>query len=420
MSGGYKEGVSVAVFAVLIAMSLPAWGQYHLIDGKGGSLEVSANLQMLSAYVDLPDLEAPVGFESVFPDAAGLGSAVGRLEWSAYLSDRVSVEMHNRFFWQSSTISTELMQQGFGVSPQGGTRFDTSYDFVDTGSARLSHDLDRLVVGVYFNRVDLYLGRQAISWGIASLFPVADRFAPLSPFELDTLQRRGVDAVRAITNLTHDWELDLIVADRGKDEPLALAARVERFGDSSDIYLGAGRFWERLSVLGGMTWLAGNWKVYGEAEGLYHLDDREVELPRVTLGAQRVSMTWQLGAELHFNGLGAAGSEDYGVSLESDVFQRGESYFLGQYYGGLNGLYSFESGWGVGGAVMSNLADPSVVVFPTIQYQLQAQMSLNAGAYLGFGSEPDLPDESLEQGLTLNSEYGSFADMYFVQMTAFF
>ena len=69
---------------------------------------------------------------------------------------------------------------------------------------------------------------------------------------------------------------------------------------------------------------------------------------------------------------------------------------------------------------MANLMDPSVVIFPTVQYELAEQMTVSAGAYIGFGSGGQLVLEGLDPTVVLESEYGSFADMYFIQMTAFF
>ena len=408
------------VLAAGLCLPQGAAAQWRLVDGEEVSLELSANLQMLSAYVVLPQFELPPPLEGLFPEDAGLGSAVGRLEWSARFGERVSVEMHNRLFWQASTITGEELQQGFGVTRGVDRRLDSETVFLESETTRLVHDFDRLLVGIYFERADVYLGRQAISWGVSSLFPVADRFAPLSPFELDTLQRRGLDAARVVAHVTPEVEVDLVVADRGPDEPLAMAGRVEYFGAAMDVYAGVGRFWERLSALGGVSWLAGNWKVYGEGEALWNLEEGALDPPRVTVGAQRVSMSWQIGAELHYNGFGTTESQDYAAVLASPEFQRGESYFLGRYYGGVNGFYAFETGWGLGGGVMANLMDPSVVIFPSVQYEVGQQMTVSAGAFLGFGEGGQVVFEGLVPALVLESEYGSFADMYFVQMAAFF
>ncbi len=407
-----RASSGVAIFiALVLGFAAPASAEWDLWEGDNTSLRLGANLQMLSAYLVLPDLEIPG-----IPTTGGLGSAVGRLEWSAELGDSVTVDIHNRFLWQSSTVPDELLQQGFGVTLGTDRRLDTATELIDNDTTSLVHDLDRFVVGIYLDRFDLYLGRQAISWGVSDLFRVADRFAPLSPFELDTLQRRGVDAARVVTHLSQDLELDLVVADRGPDTPLSLAARLEYFGVSTDVYGAFGRFWERLSLMGGVSWLAGNWKVFGEGELLWNLDEVEPDRPRATVGIQRVAMRWQLGAEYHYNGLGTIADNGYAEVMQQPELERGETYFMGRHYLGATSFYAFDTGWALGGGAMMNLLDPSAVVFPSVRYELEEQMTISAGAYLGFGEEGSIGLE----GLTIPSEYGTVADLYFLQMTAFF
>jgi len=41
---------------------------------------------------------------------------------------------------------------------------------------------------LYLDQFDVTLGRQAITWGVAKLFPSADLWSQFSPFELDTLR----------------------------------------------------------------------------------------------------------------------------------------------------------------------------------------------------------------------------------------
>ena len=406
--------------AFLVAYTLalaPAEAGYELWETDSTYAEVGANLQLMTAYVYLGDLGDAAGVG----EDAGLGGAVGRLEWSFDLGSRVDVDIHNRFFWQATTLPTEFLFQGFGVSAGADRRLDTELELIDGETTRLTHDLDRAVVALYYDAADIYLGRQAIRWGVSELFPVADRFAPLSPFELDTLQRRGIDAARVVTHISPSLEFDFVAADRGDSEPLALAGRAEYFGSRIDAYGGFGRFWQRLSAMGGVSLLAGHWKFFGEGEALWNLDTEELDRPRATLGAQRVSMDWQLGAEYHYNGFGAARDENYLVSLERPEFARGESYFLGRHYAGLNGFYFFEAGWALGGGAIANVVDPSVVVFPAVEYEIEEQFSIRAGAYVGFGESAGGGGENGGiGGLAFPSEYGAGSDLYFLQATAFF
>ena len=423
------RGVTDRIGALAVGLALvlsPAMGEasWELVEGERGQLELGANLQLVSAYVDMGGLE---GIDELpgLDDQAGLGGAVGRLEWYGKLGSRADLSVHQRLFWQTSTLPEELLGQGLGVSAGSERRVDTQLDLLEGDDLRLSHDLDRAVLGLYFDRADLYLGRQAIRWGTSDLFAVADRFAPLSPFELDTIQRRGVDAARAVTHLSPSWELDLVVADRGSGEPVALGAKAEYFGVRSDVYGGVGRFWERLSAMGGVSVMADYWKFYGEAEALWNLDDDGMDRPRATVGAQRMAMRWQMGLEYHYNGLGVGGGDGYGQALASEELSRGESYLLGRHYLGATGMYLSEGSLSAGGGAMVNIVDPSAVIFPSVIYELEEQFSIQGGAYVGVGERGAVDVGAMEGGdpasaVVMPSEFGASSDLYFVQMTAYF
>ncbi len=61
--------------------------------------------------------------------------------------------------------------------------------------------------------------------GISNIFPIADLWAQFSPFELDTEEKPGADAVRALHDPASGLEWDIVVADRGTNridpEPIA-------------------------------------------------------------------------------------------------------------------------------------------------------------------------------------------------------
>jgi len=87
---------------------------------------------------------------------------------------------------------------GFGVSVIPGRRWDLSTQFVEQDRLRVWHDIDRLSLTWYSDFADITAGRQAITWGISNVYPVADLWAQFSPFELDTEEKPGIDAVRIL------------------------------------------------------------------------------------------------------------------------------------------------------------------------------------------------------------------------------
>ncbi len=417
-------GVLATVAVATLGWTSPAQAHWELVDGERGYLELKANLQLMSAYVDMRGLKGIADVPGLREEAS-LGGAVGRMEWYGQWGSRADLTLHNRFYWQSSSLPEEFVGQGLGASAGVERRVDTSVDLLESEEFRFTHDLDRAVLGLYFHRMDIYLGRQAIRWGVSDLFAVADRFAPLSPFELDTIQRRGIDAARAVTHLSPRWELDMVVADRGSGQPLSLGTRVEYFGARADVYAGMGRFWERFSAMGGLSLLAGNWKVFAEAEGLWNIDEEELERPRTTIGAQRVSMDWQMGLEYHYNGLGVDGTEGYGAAMAREELARGESYLMGRHYVGATGMYLTQGSWRFRGGMMMNIFDPSAIFFPAVEYEIEDQLTITAGAYGSVGERGEIDVEATEEGelestVVVPSEFGASSNLYFLQMTAFF
>lgn len=423
----------VVVGALVVGAPGGAGAETELWETDDTTGRLGANLQMFSAYQnlrslsDLRQLDPLVPGWGDLPDGAGLGGAVGRLEWAVELGDRAHLDVHNRLVWETTSLDpvfSELVVQGLGVTTGDDRRVDTEVDLVDEEGLRLTHDLDRAVLGLYFDAIDLYLGRQAIRWGVSEMFPVADRFAPLSPFELDTIQRPGIDAARGITTLTPEWELDMVVADRGPDEPLSAGARLQYFGFDFEAYAGGGRFWNRASGLGGISWLLEDWRLFAEGEMLWNLDDSELDRPRATVGARRMAMDWQVGFEYHYNGFGVAPGEGYADAFDQPELGRGETYFLGRHYLGVDGMYFAEPELGTGGGLLVNVVDPSLVVFPILQYEIAQRFMVGAGAYVGFGERPTVEfGDGGEEGVpevTFPAEFGAVSDLVFVQMTAYY
>ena len=432
-----RAAISLVAAAVLMMAPTVAQAQYELWETDRSYAEIGSNVQFFGAYMDLRNLDEFRELEPVYPgigempSGGRLGGGVGRLEWYLELGERVDVNLHNRFVWERSELdfgfeSEDLALPGLEVSPGADRRVDTRYDLVEGDDFRLTHDIDRLVAGVYFDAFDLYLGRQAIRWGVSDIFPVADRFAPLSPFELDTVQRRGIDAGRMVALLLPELELDVVVADRGEDEPVSFGAKTEYTGVDFTAYAGGGRFWERVSAMGGFSWLTEDWKLFTEAEVLWNLDDDQWDRPRVTTGIQRVAMEYQVGVEYHYNGFGVEFRDDYVDALGADEMARGETYFMGRHYLGAQGMYMIEPEFRLGGGVIMNVLDPSVVVFPSARYELDDQISVGAGAYVGIGEEPEVdmgalaPDGDEEDLLTFPSEYGLTSNLYFLEATVYF
>ena len=412
---GLPETLALLV-CISTLFSFPERGGAQLPQAESGSFSLS-----LGGYVRSLTGIHDAGYDLPSGDRrSGFHSDVARLRWRARWSDEVLLEVHNRFQLgvSSSASGFDGSVVGFGVSADPGRSVDLESVWIDDERLRAWHDIDRLAFTVYTSAADITLGRQAITWGSSFLFPVADLWAQFSPFDLDTEEKPGVDALRILAYPASGLELDAVVADRGARDDVSAAVRATWSLSSADVYGAAGRLWEEAMVLGGIAWLLDSWKLRAEAVAPRKLDESRWLDPRATVGVDWIGSRLTLSGEYHFNGLGAAAPEGYLGRLQSESFARGESYFLGRHY--LGGLASWaiddQEGIRIAGTVLVNLGDPSGAILPALSWELGQSASLSLGGLLAVGDEPvfagALPN--------LRSEYGTYGDLGYAQISAYF
>lgn len=419
---------TVAAAAMLIAMGIPASAsaELNLLDTEPLRLDLGAYVGSFSGYQVL-------GYDTdgLAPESTGANAAVIRFEWKANVGQDVSVDIQNRFFWQL-TPGSDL---GFGGLGLGATvpperTLDLQSTIVDENGAYFEHDLDRLAVNVFSPVADITVGRQAVTWGKSNLFTVGDLWTQFSPFELDTSQKRGVDALRVLSYPGNGVELEAIVVDRGELADLSGGARVGWTLGRGDYYGAVAKNYDR--VWGLMGFAADLDTIRGHGELALPLqydagpDEDEVKLaePRATIGADWfASGSFTVLAEYHFNGPGTLDPEEYLGQFNSPAVSRGERYFVGKHYGGtaLNYLL-FDDTLTLSLAALSNLTDPSVLLTPTIAYSISQNVTGTLGAYVGLGEHPEFDSTALtpSEAVQLNSEYGLYGNFFFLQLAGYF
>jgi len=386
--------------------------QFTLFQKEGASLELGGYLFSLTGLHDqgfqLPEMEQRSGFNA----------EVLRLKWNLRFGPRALVEVHDRFQIDVSSASSGLggPAAGFGVSKVPGRSVDLSHFFIQEDRLRFWHDVDRLSLTLYTGLGDATIGRQAITWGISTLFPVADLWVQFSPFELDTEEKPGVDAIRVLSYPGRGLELDAIVADRGRSDYLSAGLRASLSLSWADLYLAGGKFWDEAMALGGIAAPVGSWKLRAEGVLPYDLDGDSGDLPRATLGLDRLGGEFMLSGEYHYNGIGAASVEEYGEVLQDPRFARGESYYLGRHYLGAVGS------WTPGNdrlaltlSGMWNLMDGSTAVAPAVTYDFGQETRVSLGGLLSSGNKPELDTVPVPK-----SEYGMYGDLFYVRVSVYF
>jgi len=357
--------------------------------------------------------------QGLIPQEMALNSAITRFEWELNVGEHVGLLIHDRFFWQ---LQSENMQTSGGLVGLGVTRPPDAHIDLESillqdpdGLYLLTHDFDRLALRLYFDAVDITIGRQAITWGNTLLFPISDLWAQFSPYELDTSQKPGVDAIRAISPITDRVELDFIFADKGDVSDLSAGVRSQLYLERADVYFAFAKIWNELFLFGGVSADLQTFTLRLDAALPFNLDDTELELPRATVAIDYFATDLFLSVELYFNGLGAADHNQYPEKISSVELARGETYYIGRYYFGSACTYNLTELFKIGMSVLFNLQDPSVVLLPSLTYQLAASVDVSLGAYVPVGEDPDIAVP-----LVVNSEYGLYPYFVYLQVAAFF
>ncbi len=393
------------LLAVLFAPSVGS-ARITLVDTPPFQMSMGGYLRTFTAYQKPARDILPVPL----PEEISLHAQVTRLELKMSAVDRIALEVHSRFFW---LIANEAVgasgATGVGVSAAPRRTVDLSSLLIDGERHRLEHDIDRLALRFFLGPVDLVLGRQAVTWGTANLFPVADLWATFSPFDLDTSQKRGVDALRVTWGVNDTVELDLIVADRGSVEDLSGGVRATVYLDSVDIYTAFAKSYEELALAVGITGSLSTVKLRAEALSLFDLDADAFLLPRITLGVDWFqSADFLLGVEAHFNGAGAEQDDLAGYlahAAQSRPLARGESYLLGRWYAGLYTTYKPHELVALTLSTVVNLGDPTALLAWSLSYQLAQDVDFSIGGFHGLGDRLEL---------------GAYGQQVYLQLAAFF
>lgn len=299
----------------------------------------------------------------------------------------------------------------------------------DPGRWGLYHNLDRLSVHVRLPRADIYVGRQAIAWGSARVINPTDILAPYAFNELDTEYRRGVDAVRVRVPLGALSELDMGYVF-GRDFAFRRSAffiRSRLYARQTDISLLAMGFQGNLllgldlarSIGGAGFWL----ECAGVVDDVFTARDPlgGGNYFRASIGMDySPSSTTYVFGEYHLNTAGYADPAAYGQAYHSAAYQEGNVYLLGRHYlsGGMT--WDITPLLPLKGLVIVNLDDGSVILAPTLEYNLAENYYLGAGAYLGVGRSPGPPRVPGSEPFGFRSEFGTYPDILYLSFKVYF
>ncbi|SMC55153.1 hypothetical protein SAMN02746065_10462 [Desulfocicer vacuolatum DSM 3385] len=331
-----------------------------------------------------------------------------------------------------------LASQGF-ISPRENSYriHDFNETVLDTPPRDLSlfHNLDRLNINILFPSADLYLGRQAISFGSGKFINPTDIFSPFLFQDLNKENKIGVDALR-LTFSTGDFseiDLGLVFGKNGKMKNNAIFLRTRLHFYNTDISLMAMDFKNNLMLGFDMTrsiseagfWLEAARVFAGRFEN--HL--KEEDYFRLVSGIDFSFFdNTYIFVEYHYNSAGTNTKEKYisntigtGNPTGADTalktaYADGGTYLLGRHYLIPGVTYEFTPLCSGTMHSLINLTDLSTYMGISLEYSLKQDIFLEAGGFWALGKRPDMYGPVVIP----HSEFGLYSNMIYAGVRFYF
>jgi len=330
------------------------------------------------------------------------------------------------------TMALSSFQIFSGVNPPGYRIADFSDILYPGGSDpsgdfHINQNLDRFFATLSFNFADVYIGRQVISWGSSYVFNPTDIISPFNFNEIDKEEKTGVDALRIRIPLGTMDELDIgyIFGENPGIENSAffIRGKVNLFkSDISFLILGF-----RQNLLLGFD-LSGSLGGAGlRLETAYVLDkfmDKDIpeELKnnyfRLSLGLDYNFSDRVYGyCEYHFNSPGSLETDNYLSVSTENAYSEGSVYLLGKHYISAGITYKLHPLIPFSAFAVYNLSDSSIILSPSLEYNISENIYLSFGAFLSAGKGIQLANIT---SLNLRSEFGSYPNLIFTSFRIYF
>ena len=284
-------------------------------------------------------------------------------------------------------------------------------------SVGVFQNFDRASVTTRLPFADVIVGRQAIAWGSARVVNPTDVIAPFTYGELDTEDRPGVDAVRVRIPIGALSEVDVghvfgrdFAVDRS-----AFFARSQFNVAETDVSPLFVRFREQLLVGIDVARGIGNVGAWIEGTRVFTMgrDAAISDYFRVSTG-----MDYSFGGETygfieyHFNGAGVRDPEDYFANLNRPTYRDAAVYLMGTHYFALGTTHQLTPLVALSGQFLANVTDSSFFFSPVIEYNIEQDFYLSAGAFIGIGERP--------QGGYFQSEFGGYSNILFFSFRIYY
>lgn len=303
-------------------------------------------------------------------------------------------------------------------------------DSDDVASFAVFQNLDRLFLAIRAPWADVYVGRQAISWGSARVINPTDVIVPFMFNDLDVEDRVGIDAVRVRIPVGMLSEIDAgyVFGDDFRYAESAPFLRARLYYWKTDMTLITVGFRRNLlagfdlarGIGGAGFWIESAYVFAGAFDKTLRNPDEDYF--RASIGADySLRDGTYLFAEYHFNQAGSCDPGRYLAQLQTVAYREGAVYLMGRHYVIPGVTYQLTPLITLTGEAMVNLCGPSVFLLPQVDYNLAENIYISGGAYLGIGGSPRYTSDSRTgPEIRLRSEFGAYPDMFFTSFRVYF
>ncbi len=331
-----------------------------------------------------------------------------------------SARIQDNYLYENNILFGDTIENDFRVDD-----FDSIIypDEDKISSFSLMHNLDRFYLTINTDFADFYIGRQAISWGSGRIFNPTDVIVPFNFNELDTEDKRGVDALRVRIPIGSLSEIDMgyvFSKDFDKDNSIYFI-RGKFYILNTDVALILMSLKQNLLIGFDLTRSIGGAGFWIEASYFKpkFFGDQEVEESDNLRFVVGIDYNFSFGvyafAEYYHNTNGYKQDYDYTSFYQSEMFNSESVFFMARDYVDFGMTYNITPLIPATISFIYNMGDGSVVISPVIEYNISENMYLSAGAFLCLGEKPEFNTNltRFSPMFILNSEFGTYPDIIY-------
>lgn len=368
---------------------------------------------------------------SILPDSMLSSSTRLRLQYQGWLNDRWSVAgagelafvAQHHYLFAADSAALSVSTNTYRISDPD-RLWLPSEPAVDDNTA-LMFNLDRVRLAWRGEKLEISMGRQAVSWGSGKAVNPTDVLMPYTFTELDTEYRVGVDAVRLryAVNLMSELDAGYVFGPGGDMADSAVYLRGKTYLANTDLSALVMRFQNHLMIGLDVTRAWGGSGVWLEAAFVdadhFAATATSRDYVRVSAGIDRQLTPAVYGyLEYHFNGSGRD-VDDPGYGLVDPAALEGSVYLVARHYLSLGAAWQLSGLTTVNGMLITNLDDHSMFLSLSLDRSLSDNLYLALGTYLSTGDAPatGMPIPALP---LIRDEFGSYADLIYGSVRWYF